>query len=50
MGWKEAADLVMRGVEKAIANKQVTYDLHRLMEGATMLKSSEFATAVIATM
>jgi isocitrate dehydrogenase len=50
MGWKEAADLVMHGMEKAISSKQVTYDLHRLMQGATMLKSSEFATAVIATM
>jgi isocitrate dehydrogenase len=50
MGWKEAADLVMQGMEKAISDKQVTYDLHRLMQGATLLKSSEFASAVIATM
>ena len=50
MGWKEAADLVIRGVEKAISNKQVTYDLERLMDGATLLKTSQFADAVIATM
>lgn len=50
MGWKEAADLVIRGVEKAISDKQVTYDLERLMEGATLLKTSQFADAVIARM
>ncbi len=50
MGWKEAADLVINGVEKAIANKQVTYDLERLMDGATLLKTSQFADAVIAAM
>jgi isocitrate dehydrogenase len=47
MGWKEAADLLIHGLEAAIANKTVTYDLHRLMESATLLKTSEFATAVI---
>ena len=50
MGWKEAADLVIAGVEAAIANKQVTYDLHRLMEGATLLTTSQFATEVIKRM
>jgi isocitrate dehydrogenase len=50
MGWKEAADCLIRGLEAAIANKTVTYDLHRLMEGATLLKTSEFATAVIKNM
>ena len=50
MGWKEAADLVIKGVESAISNKKVTYDLHRLMEGATLLKSSEFAAEVISRM
>ncbi len=50
MGWKEAADNIVNGLESAIANKTVTYDLHRLMEGATRLKSSEFATAVIENM
>jgi isocitrate dehydrogenase len=50
LGWKEAADLLIKGLEAAIANKTVTYDLHRLMEGATLLKTSEFATAVIKSM
>ncbi len=50
MGWKEAADHVIGGVESAIANKQVTYDLHRLMEGATLLKTSQFANEVIKRM
>jgi isocitrate dehydrogenase len=50
MGWKEAAENVIRGVEAAIAAKQVTYDLERLMEGATLRKTSEFATAVIERM
>ncbi len=50
MGWKEAADLVINSVEAAIAYKQVTYDLHRLMEGATLLKTSQFATDVISRM
>ncbi|MHC1707012.1 MAG: NADP-dependent isocitrate dehydrogenase [Bacteroidales bacterium] len=47
MGWQEAADLIYAGVEKAIQAKTVTYDFHRLMEGATKLKCSEFATAII---
>ncbi|GAB4564207.1 MAG: hypothetical protein Kow0047_13770 [Anaerolineae bacterium] len=47
MGWKEAADLVIKGMEGAIAAKTVTYDFHRLMEGATLLKCSEFGDAVI---
>jgi isocitrate dehydrogenase len=50
MGWKEAADLVLKGVEGAISKKQVTYDFHRLMEGATLLKCSEFGTAIIDNM
>lgn len=50
MGWKEAADLIIHGLEGAIANKTVTYDLHRLMEGAQLLKTSEFAAAVIKNM
>jgi isocitrate dehydrogenase len=50
MGWKEAADLLIKGLEAAIDNKTVTYDLHRLMEGATLLKTSDFATAVIKNM
>lgn len=50
MGWKEAANLVIKGVEGAITKKQVTYDFHRLMDGATLLKCSEFGDAVIANM
>lgn len=47
MGWIEAADLVVKGVEGAISAKQVTYDFERLMDGATLLKCSEFGTEVI---
>jgi len=47
MGWNEAADLVIRGIGGAIGAKTVTYDFHRLMEGATLLKCSEFGDAVI---
>jgi isocitrate dehydrogenase len=47
MGWNEAADQIIRGMENAIATKKVTYDFHRLMEGATLLKCSEFGDAVI---
>jgi isocitrate dehydrogenase len=50
LGWKEAADLIIKGMEGAIAAKTVTYDFHRLMEGATLLKCSEFGEAVIAKM
>lgn len=50
LGWKEAADNVVRGLETAISNKTVTYDLERLMEGAQLLKTSQFATAVIQAM
>lgn len=47
MGWLEAADLVNKGLEKAIASKRVTYDFHRLMEGATLLKCSEFGKEIV---
>jgi isocitrate dehydrogenase len=47
MGWKEAADLILKGLEGAINAKRVTYDFHRLMEGATLLKCSEFAQEVV---
>ncbi len=47
LGWHEAADLVIKGMEAAIASRTVTYDFHRLMDGATLLKTSEFADAVI---
>jgi isocitrate dehydrogenase len=50
MGWLEAADLVIEGVEGAISHKTVTYDLHRLMDGAKKLSCSEFGDAVIANM
>ncbi len=50
MGWNEAADRVIEGVEAAISNKTVTYDFHRLMEGATKLKCSEFGDAIIQNM
>lgn len=50
MGWNEAADLVVKGVEGAIAKKRVTYDFERLMDGATLLKCSEFGTEIINNM
>ncbi len=50
MGWNEAADLVINGLDKTIAQKRVTYDFHRLMEGATLLKCSEFGKAIIENM
>lgn len=50
IGWQEAADLIYKGVERSIAAKRVTYDFHRLMEGATLLKCSEFGTEIISQM
>jgi isocitrate dehydrogenase len=50
MGWTEAADLVVKGLNGAIGAKTVTYDFHRLMDGAKKLKCSEFGSAVIAHM
>ena len=47
MGYQEAADLIVKGISGSIAAKQVTYDFHRLMDGATKLKCSEFADSVI---
>jgi len=47
MGWNEAADLIIKGMEGAIAAKTVTYDFHRQMESATLLKCSEFGDAMI---
>jgi isocitrate dehydrogenase len=46
MGWQEAADLIVHGIEKTIANKTVTYDLERQMKGATKIKCSEYAKAI----
>jgi isocitrate dehydrogenase len=50
LGWNEAADLVIKGVEGAIIKKRVTYDFERLMDGATLLKCSEFGNEVISNM
>ena len=50
LGWTEAADLIIKGMDGAIAGKKVTYDFARLMEGATEIKCSEFGDAVIAKM
>jgi isocitrate dehydrogenase len=50
MGWNEAADLITHALEKTISQKQVTYDLARQMEGATELKTSEFADVIIKNM
>ncbi|MBK9942560.1 MAG: NADP-dependent isocitrate dehydrogenase [Kouleothrix sp.] len=50
MGWSEAADLIIKGLEKAIANKTVTYDFARLMVGANEVSCSGFADAMIANM
>lgn len=50
LGWTEAADLIIAGIEGAISGKTVTYDLERLMVGATKLRCSEFGQAVIAQM
>jgi len=50
MGWTEAADLIVKGVEKAIEQKTVTYDFARLMEGATEVKCSAFGEAIIKNM
>lgn len=47
LGWTEAANLIESGIEKAIFNKKVTYDFHRLMENATLLKCSEFGDEII---
>jgi len=50
MGWQEAADLIVRGLEKSIAAKTVTYDFARLMEGAKKVKCSEFGSEMIGYM
>ena len=50
MGWLEAAELIYKGLEAAISAKRVTYDFHRLMEGATLLKCSEFGKEVVKNM
>ena len=50
LGWNEAADLVVRGLEGAVADKTVTYDLERQMDGATLVRTSGFADAIIDNM
>jgi isocitrate dehydrogenase len=47
LGWTEAAQLVRKGLEDSIADKKVTYDFERLMDGATLLKCSEFGDSII---
>ncbi len=50
LGWNEAADLILKGMDGVIASKTVTYDFARLMEDAHEVKCSEFATALITNM
>lgn len=50
LNWNEAASLITSGIEKSISNKRVTYDFHRLMSGATLLKCSEFGDEIIRNM
>jgi isocitrate dehydrogenase len=50
MGWTEAADLIIQGLEKAITSKVVTYDFARLMEGAKEVKCSEFGETIVKNM
>ena len=47
LGWQEAADLIISGLEKTILQKRVTYDLERLMDGATKVRTSEFGASII---
>jgi isocitrate dehydrogenase len=50
MGWDEAAALVVRGLERTIANRTVTYDLERQMEGATLVSTSRFGEEIVRNM
>ena len=50
LGWHEAADLIIEGIDMSIANKTITYDFERLMNGATLLKCSEFGDAIVENM
>lgn len=50
LGWSEAAEKIYKGIEKTIGEKKVTYDFHRLMDNATLLKTSEFADEIIKNM
>ena len=50
MGWDQAAELIIKGIEKTIQNKTVTYDLERQMDGAKLLKCSEYGAAIVENM
>ena len=50
MGWQEVGRLIQTGIERTIGQKRVTYDLERMMEGATKLGTSQFASAIIENM
>jgi isocitrate dehydrogenase len=50
LGWTEAADLIIKGLQGAIDQKTVTYDFERMMEGATKVSCSEFGRQIIARM
>ena len=50
LGWTDAANLIEAAIQKTIEKKTVTYDLHRLMQGATKLSTSEYASAIIENM
>ena len=50
LGWHEAAELVFRAMEETVLQKTVTYDLERQMEGATLLKCSEYGEAIVSNM
>jgi len=50
LGWDKAAKLIVKGIERSIRKKRVTYDFERLMKGATKLKCSEFGSEIIANM
>ena len=50
LGWEEAAQLIEKGLEASVGQGRVTYDFHRLMDGATLLKCSEFGSAIIENM
>ena len=50
LGWNEAVENIYNGIEKTIQSKQVTYDFHRLMDNAILLKTSEFADVIISNM
>ena len=50
MGWKEVGNLIVKAMEKTVLDKDVTYDLERQIEGANLLKCSEFGDAIIKNM